>query len=159
MRWRSLALAAFVTLASCAREPQPLALEGPDVEAIQQAETALNAAIASDDVEATLALYHHNAALITQSGEWLVPLDIRDAYRELSQDPNGGFELETPSLIEVARNGGLAYSIGSYIERRTGEGDGRIRGERGTSMRVWAEEDGSWRILRETRTSRSSWTD
>lgn len=157
MRWRPLALAAFVVLTGCEREPQRLALDGPDVEAIQQAETALNAAVAADDVEATFALYHHNAALITQSGSWLIPPDIRDAYRELSEDPNGGFELETPSLIEVAHNGGLAYSIGSYVERRT-DGE-RVRGETGTSLKVWIEEDGTWRILRETRTSRSTWTD
>lgn len=156
MKRHFLALAVITTLASCSPATEELAIEGPDVDAIQQAEIALNAAIAADDVNAAFELYHPNAGLVVQTGELLIPPDIRDALQELAEDPNGALELE-PSAIEVA-SGGMAYSFGHFTERRTAD-DGRVRGEVGTGLRVWIRHDGGWRILRETRTSRSNWTD
>jgi len=156
MMWRALAFATLFALTACAREPEGPTIVGPEVEAIQRAEAALNAAIAADDVNAAFELYHPNAGLVIQTGELLIPPDIRDVLQELAEDPNGALELE-PSAIEVA-SGGMAYSFGQFTERRTAD-DGRVRGEVGTGLRVWIRHDGAWRILRETRTSRSNWTD
>jgi len=151
MRWRALASATCVWMAACTLVPAAPVTFGADVDAIASAEHEINQRAEARDVDALMALYHPNAAMIAPNGQRLTLADIRRYYEAMADDPNARLEIERATIIEAAA-GGLAYSSGAYTEMYAGAEPGSVRIVSGQSLRVWKRENEAWRIVLETRT-------
>ena len=135
-----------LALAACSPQSSP----ADETAAVKAADAALQEAVAAKNVAKVMVHYADEAVLlpahrpivsgksaITQ--EWQQVLAVPDVENA-----------STLSKAEVAASGDLAYTMGSYRARMTGEA-GVLADQPGKWLSVWRKQaDGQWRIVVET---------
>jgi uncharacterized protein (TIGR02246 family) len=146
-----VAAVAAITATGCAQSPSR-GRSGAEVAraAVRAADSTLQAAVASRDLERIAAFYAEDAALLPTAepmvlgraairAEWAHVLGIPD-FRNTA----------VVRRIDAAESGDLAYSMGTYVATMQGEDGTRVT-EPGKWLSVWRKQaDGTWRIVVDT---------
>ena len=139
----------FSAAAACTPAPPP-DTHVQDEAAIRQADTAFSSAAQSKNVDAFLAFYAGDAAVMAPNEAMITG---RDNARKLITDMMAmpGFSISWQvTKADVARSGDLGYTIGTYEMTMTGP-DGKPMSDRGKYATVWRKQtDGSWKAVVDT---------
>lgn len=144
-----LALVAFLSLALCSCT----GVANPDqglADSLKATDNALSKAVADRELEKIMSFYTDDAVLMP-TAEPIVSgkKAIREEWRHILDIP--GFQAKSAlTKVEVARDGDMAYSMGTYLATMLGE-NGKQAAEPGKYLTIWKRQpDGSWRIVVET---------
>jgi ketosteroid isomerase-like protein len=137
--YANCALALLVT-AACSTTPSADS-RAADEAAIRKADSDSLQAIASKQLDATVAFYDDAATLFIPNAPIVTGTDeIRRAWVQMFAVPSFSLTPKT-TRIEIARSGDLAYMQGVYDATANGTTD------RGKFVVVWKKQaDGAWRI-------------
>jgi uncharacterized protein (TIGR02246 family) len=151
---RSLASAMFLmsvlTLASCGASNQPAAQpddRASDEAAIRAIDADWVKSAAAKDVQRIDSYYADSASLFAPGAPLATGKDaIQMAWAGMLATP--GFSLTfTPTKIEVARAGDLAYEFGDY-QMTTNDKKGKPQVVKAKYITVWGKQpDGGWKVL------------
>ena len=148
-------VAAVIVLSGCNQTPTaPVDRRGADARTIRDMETAVNRDFARNDVERLVSRYTEDAVLLAPNFPPATGKEsIRNAVKQTVQD--GKFSLKlTNSHVEVARDGDLAYSHGTYETSFTDPTSSRQVRDQGTYVIVYRRQaDKLWKAAAEIRTS------
>jgi uncharacterized protein (TIGR02246 family) len=121
--------------------------------AIRDAGAEFSKAIATKDVEKVVAFYAEDAVMMDQ-GEAVETgkAAIRASYTQFLALPD--VELTwTPTKVEVAKSGDMAYDIGTYAMSRK-DAKGKVVNERGKYTTIWKKGvKGDWKAVVDTSNS------
>lgn len=118
-----------------------------DTEEIRNADTALQQAIATKDLESTVSFYASDATLLPVAEPIVTGTKaIRKEWTHLFSIPD--FQNKSKlTKVEVSSGGDLAYTQGTYETFLAGA-DGKPAIEHGKYVSVWKKQaDGSWKIV------------
>jgi uncharacterized protein (TIGR02246 family) len=148
-------VAAVILLSGCAQSPNaPADHRAGDGRTIRDLEIAWNRDFTTSDVERLVSRYSDDAVLMLPN---LPPATgkeaIRDALKQMVQDGNFSLKLENP-IVEVARDGDLAWSHGTYRASFTEPGGNRRIQDQGSYVIAYRRQtDGLWKAVADIRTS------
>jgi uncharacterized protein (TIGR02246 family) len=147
-----LAIGISLWISGCSGTPPP----APDTRAadeknIREGETAWNADFTAKDVDKVLNHYADDAVLMMPGMPAAKGKDsIRGALTELVHDKNFAISF-APAKVEVARNGDIAYSQGTYTLSYSAKKTGRPLNEAGSYLTVYKKQpDGGWKAIEDT---------
>jgi uncharacterized protein (TIGR02246 family) len=146
-----LVAAVLLSTGGCSSTPEMnLAAEE---KAIRDAEAEFSKAVATKDVEKVVAFYAEDGVMLDQ-GEAVATgkAAIRASYTQFLALPD--VELTwTPTKVEVAKSGDMAYDIGTYAMSRK-DANGKIVNERGKYTTIWKKgAKGDWKAVVDTSNS------
>lgn len=143
----------FVALASsCSQRTKPLPANTPldnraaDAAAIRTTDADWVKAVQAKDVTKLVSFYANDASVLPPGGPITTGRKaITNAWRQMVAEP--GFALMfTPSKIEVARSGDMAYELGDYaltVNNRHGQPETT----KGKYVVVWTKQPGgNWKV-------------
>ena len=139
--------AVAVTTTSCVPSP------GPDVRAEESAIRALDeqwsATAVKNDVDGTVAFYAEDAVLLPPNAP------IAQDRKAIRESWAGVLGLNTavswtPTKIEVAKSGELAYLYGVYQLSIKDPKEGPTFTDKGKILEVWKKLDGNWKCIVDT---------
>ncbi len=141
----ALMLLAGVT-ASCSK-PMPDTRDA-DAEAIRAVLLHVDDAVAAHDFDAAMKVYASDAVMLAPGAPPLVGTDaIRAAFQAAFGAPNSSITL-TPTKIEVARSGDLAYAYGTGKTVMGDPSTGTTKEESNKWVTVFRKQpDGSWQLV------------
>jgi uncharacterized protein (TIGR02246 family) len=128
---------------SLAQKPNP----NPDQQAIRKLDKDWSAAAGSKDVEKTISFYSDDASAFPFNAPIATGKEqIRQVWSHLMSLP--GFALTfSPTKIEVAKSGDLAYDIGTF-ELKSNDAEGNATTTVGKYVVVWKKQpDGQWKAI------------
>jgi ketosteroid isomerase-like protein len=131
------------TLMSYAQQSNP----NPDQQAIHKLDVEWSAAAGSKDVDKTVSYYADDASAYPFNAPIATGKeDIRQVWTHLFSLP--GFSLSfTPTKIEVAKSGDLAYDVGTF-ELKTNDAQGNVVTEAGKYVVVWKKQKNlKWKAI------------
>ena len=140
--WRRL-YGAVLVAAGCGKE-EPKDTRAADEAAIQNTDAQWAKAAASKDVDATIAFYSDDAALLPPNAPMASDkASIRAAWAGLL-GPGTSLTWQA-TKVDVARSGDLGYVIGTYqLEGK--DAAGKEESDRGKFVEVWKKQaDGNWK--------------
>ncbi len=143
MRLTAVALLLIAATAiSIAQKPNP----NPDEQAIRKLDTDWSAAAGSKDVDKTVSYYADDASAFPFNAPIATGKEqIRQVWAHLTSLP--GFALSfSPTKIEVAKSGDIAYDIGTF-ELKTNDAQGNVSTEVGKYVVVWRKQDKQWKVV------------
>ena len=143
MRLTAVALLLIAATAiSIAQKPNP----NPDEQAIRKLDTDWSAAAGSKDVDKTVSYYADDASAFPFNAPIATGKEqIRQVWAHLTSLP--GFSLSfSPTKIEVAKSGDIAYDIGTF-ELKTNDAQGNVSTEVGKYVVVWRKQDKQWKVV------------
>ncbi len=146
--WKPLTLSALLVLAAC-QEVAPRA-SADAVESLRRADAAMSKAIAERNLDAIIAFYAEDAVLLPAARPGIEgQAAIREEWKDILSIPD--FEnTSSTSRTEVAANGDLGYTTGTYVAKMLGE-DGKPATEPGKWVTIWKRQgDGRWLIVVDT---------
>jgi ketosteroid isomerase-like protein len=142
-----LAAVAFLLVAGTsllfAQQPNP----NLDQQAIHKLDMEWSAAAGSKDVEKTISYYADDASAYPFNAPIATGKEqIRQVWTHLVSLP--GFSLSfTPTKIEVAKSGDLAYDVGTF-ELKTNDAQGNVVTEAGKYVVVWKKQTNlKWKVI------------
>lgn len=118
-----------------------------DEQAIRKLDQDWSAAAGAKDVDKTISFYAADASAFPFNAPIATGKDqIRQVWAHLVSLP--GFVLSfTPTKIEVAKSGDLAYDIGTF-ELKTNDAQGNVVAEVGKYVVVWKKQpDKQWKVV------------
>ena len=145
---RRLSAIPFLILAALALLPGPSAAQSADLAAEEQQIGALNegwlAAIAAKDVAAVAELYAEDGAILPPGSPIAEGRDaVAETWKGLFALPGFGLVF-SPTRLEVASSGDMAYEIGNYeLDFETDQGPLQ---DHGKYVVVWRKVDGAWKV-------------
>jgi ketosteroid isomerase-like protein len=131
------------TCLSLAQQPNP----NPDQQAINKLDKAWSAAAGSKDLEKTVSYYSDDASAYPFNAPIATGKEaIQQLWSHLMSLP--GFALSfTPTKIEVAKSGDIAYDVGTF-ELKTTDPQGKLVSEAGKYVVVWKKQPkGQWKVI------------
>jgi ketosteroid isomerase-like protein len=146
MKMKLPVLALFLIAGTClslAQQPNP----NPDQQAIHKLDQAWSAAAGSKDLEKTVSYYSDDASAYPFNAPIATGKEaIQQLWSHLMSLP--GFALSfTPTKIEVARSGDIAYDVGTF-EMKTTDPQGKLVSEVGKYVVVWKKQPkGQWKVI------------
>jgi ketosteroid isomerase-like protein len=146
MKMKLPVLALFLIAGTClslAQQPNP----NPDQQAIHKLDKAWSAAAGSKDLEKTVSYYSDDASAYPFNAPIATGKEaIQQLWSHLMSLP--GFALSfTPTKIEVARSGDIAYDVGTF-EMKTTDPQGKLVSEVGKYVVVWKKQPkGQWKVI------------
>jgi len=147
--------AAVIILSGCAQTPNaPVDRRAGDARTIRDIEIGWNRDFTRSDVERLVSRYTDDAVLMVPNVPAATGKEaIRNALKQIVQDGNFSLKLENPN-IEVARDGDLAWSHGTYSASFTDPAGSRQIQDHGTYVIVYRREsDRLWKAVADIRTS------
>ena len=139
----AFALALFSgTAIAAAQKSNP----NPDEQAIRKLDVDWSAAAGSKDVEKIMAFYADDASALPFNAPIASGKEqIRQVWAHLTSLP--GFALKfSPTKIEVAKSGDLAYDLGTF-ELKTNDAQGSTVTEVGKYTVVWRKQNQQWKVI------------
>lgn len=118
-----------------------------DEQAIRKLDTDWSAAAGSKDVDKTVSYYADEASAFPFNAPIATGKEqIRQVWAHLTSLP--GFALSfSPTKIEVAKSGDIAYDIGTF-ELKTNDAQGNVNTEVGKYVVVWKKQpDKKWKVV------------
>ena len=131
------------TLLSSAQQSNP----NPDQQAINKLDKEWSAAAGSKDLEKTVSYYADDASAYPFNAPIATGKEaIRELWSHLMSLP--GFALSfSPSKIQVAKSGDLAYDVGTF-EMKTTDAQGNVVTEVGKYVVVWKKQTNrKWKVV------------
>jgi uncharacterized protein (TIGR02246 family) len=125
-----------------------------DAKALQATEAQWNQDYASKDVDKIVAHYANDAVLMAPG----TPSDhgkdaIRNTIKQMVADPAISLKFQ-PSKIEVAKEGDIAYTQGSYAMTLTDPRSKHVISDHGSYVTTYRKQpDGTWRAVADIATS------
>ncbi|HWZ81770.1 MAG TPA: DUF4440 domain-containing protein [Terriglobales bacterium] len=119
----------------------------PDQQAIHKLDVEWSAAAGSKDVDKTISYYADDASAYPFNAPIATGKEqIRQLWEHLVSLP--GFSLSfTPSKIEVAKSGDLAYDVGTF-ELKTNDAQGNVVTQAGKYVVVWKKQKNlKWKAI------------
>jgi ketosteroid isomerase-like protein len=119
----------------------------PDQQAIHKLDVEWSAAAGSKDVEKTISYYADDASAYPFNAPIATGKEqIRQVWEHLVSIP--GFSLSfTPTKIEVAKSGDLAYDVGTF-ELKTNDTQGNVVSQVGKYVVVWKKQKNlKWKVV------------
>jgi uncharacterized protein (TIGR02246 family) len=148
-------LVATVFLAfGCAQQPsapiEPPDTRAADEAAIRAAVSEWAAAAQAKDAAKFVSFYAEDATVMMEDAPDVTGIaGIREAMGGMMQDPNFALSF-TPTSVEVARSGELAFEGGSYSLTMTDPASKQAASESGHYLVVWKKQaDGTWKVARD----------
>ena len=144
---RLLALTLFATLAASCSKPMPDTRDA-DAEAIKATLAKADEAFAAHDFDGALKMYASDAALFVPGAPIIEGSDgIKAALQGAFNDPNTTITI-TPTKVEVARSGDIAYGYGTGLTVMTDKDTGEKTEEKSKWVTVFKKQsDGSWQAV------------
>jgi uncharacterized protein (TIGR02246 family) len=144
---RLLALTLFTVLAAGCSKPMP-DTRAADAQAIQAAFDRLHEAFETHDFDAATKIYSSDAVLFAPGAPVIEGREgIKAALQGAFSDPGTTISL-TPTKIEVARAGDIAYAYGTSNTTMTDKDTGQKMEEKGKWVVVFKKQpDGSWQAV------------
>lgn len=143
-----LALFTLLFLTACQQMAPRTSHEA--MHSLKQADAALSKAVSERDLDAIVAFYAEDAALLpTAEPAMTGKTAIREEWKHILAIPH--FE-NVSSLLnaEVAESGDLGYTTGTFLAKMLGE-DGKPAIEPGKWVTIWKrQQDGRWLIVVDT---------
>jgi ketosteroid isomerase-like protein len=126
----------------------------PDIKEIEQtlrkADASIQYAVTQKNIDSLISFYAEDASLLP-TAEPIVrgKSDIKKEWQHIFEIPDFNNK-STLDKIEVSKDGGMAYTMGSYLATMQGE-DGNSVEEPGKWVTIWKRySDGQWRIVVDT---------
>jgi len=144
---RLFALALFATLAASCSKPMP-DTRAADAEAIKATLAKADDAFAAHDFDAAMKMYATDAVLLVPGAPLIEGSDgIKAALQGALGDPNTTITI-TPTKVEVARSGDIAYGYGTGLTVMTDKDTGEKTEEKSKWVTVFKKQsDGSWQAV------------
>jgi len=138
----------LLLLTGCSQSPA--AMGDADTRALRDNEAAWNKDWAAKDVERIVAHYADDGNLLVAGMPIASGKDaIRSACKQLLADPNVALTFEA-AQVEVAKNGDLAYTRGTYSMTMTDPASKKPVTEKGKYITVYRKSaDGSWKATQD----------
>lgn len=137
-------------LLGCAQAPPPAPPDtrAADEKAIRDSETAWNKEFAAKDMDKIVAHYADDGAVYLSGAPTMVGKDaIRAGMKDTVTDPKFSLDLKTVK-VDVAKDGDLAYSQGTYSVTFADAKIKKLMAETGRYVEVYRKQaDGSWKIV------------
>jgi uncharacterized protein (TIGR02246 family) len=136
-------------LSGCSPAPAP-DTRAQDEAAIRAAEVAWSAAAQAKDLEKSVSYYAADALTLPPNEPKAAgAAEIRKMWASMLATPGLDLTFQT-TKVEVARDGDLAYSTGTYRMAMNGP-DGKPMSDVGKYATVWKKQtDGSWKVVLDT---------
>lgn len=144
--WLPVCAATLVALATACQQAPPNTHDA-GLASLRQADSAFAHAVAAEDLEATMAFYADDAALLTANAPTTTGRDaIRKAFIDLFA--SAGFSLDWALTgADVSKSGDLGYTVGTYQMTVPGP-KGQLLSDKGKYVTVWKKQaDGSWKVV------------
>jgi uncharacterized protein (TIGR02246 family) len=127
--------------------PPPPDTRAADEKTIRDMETAWVQEFAAKDLDKIVAHYADDGTVLLSNAPTMSGKNaIRAGMKEAIADPGFALDLRTVK-VEVAKDGDLAYSQGTYSFTGTDAKSKKVMGETGRYVEVYKKQaDGSWKV-------------
>jgi uncharacterized protein (TIGR02246 family) len=154
-RWYAIGFAVVLSLgiAGCSNAPAPVPdTRAADEKAIREGEIAWNVDFKAKDVDKIVGHYADDATLMAPGVPTAKGKDaIRTSLIGMVADNNLALSF-TPTTVEVAKGGDIAYSQGTYAMTTTNPKTKRPINEKGTYVTVYKKQSGNWKAIEDINT-------
>ena len=151
---RLFAALALVALAACNPTTTATPDYGPQISAkINEQETAMNAALAAEDITTIVGFYAPDAQLFDpMAAAATTPEAIRHEFEGLFSDPNGALSFTTSDVV-IPSSGDYAISQGTLRVTYTDPATHHAVTQTGNYVTLWRkQDDDGWKIIRDIST-------
>jgi uncharacterized protein (TIGR02246 family) len=133
---------------SCAQAPKPPASHDQDVQALKDNENQWNKDYEAKDLDKVVGHYSDDAVMMAPGTAPSVGKDaIRSGLKQMLSDPALSLRFEA-ARVEVANDGDMAYTQGSYTLTMTDPATKKPFNDKGTYVTVYKKQsDGSWKAV------------
>jgi uncharacterized protein (TIGR02246 family) len=150
---RLYAIGLSLVIAGCSNPPAPPPnTQAADEKAIREGEIAWNIDFKARDVDKIVSRYADGATLMAPGQPIAKGKDaIRTSLIGMVADNNLALSF-TPTTVEVAKGGDIAYSQGTYALTTTNPKTRRPANEKGTYVTVYKKQGGDWKAIEDINT-------
>ena len=150
--WLPLWAATFVVLGAGCQQTPPDTRDA-DLASLRQADSAFAAAASAKDLNALIAFYADDAAMMMANAPATIGREaIQKAFGDMLAAPDFSISWQATGA-DVSRSGDLGYTVGAYQLTVAGP-KGKPVSDKGKYVTVWRKQaDGTWKVVIDTANS------